>query len=244
MTPRLQAMMDQTFDNLPVGSVGQVTKTRVVIRYRSLLGLVASAYKARTSEVFGPGWMADIRFDVDAKIPTEGQRKQVNEMLQALLVERFGLEFHRETREYQGYALVVDKGGSKLTPSVPDPNRQEAIRNASGAGDARAMVAVMAGKDGSKVPPGMNRNSWNNLPVSSIAHSLALMVGAPVVDMTELEGNYDAVLDIPSAEEGEGQDLGPRVLVAIRTLGLRLQPRKVPVSVLVIDKISKTPTEN
>src|SRR6185369_325362 len=80
-------------------------KTRLRMRYRTLAGLIASAYRVRVVQVAGPAWMAEVQFDIEATMPEGAAPGTVNEMLQALLEERFGLEVHREEKETSGFAL-------------------------------------------------------------------------------------------------------------------------------------------
>ena len=108
------------------------------MRNQSLLNLVAAAYRVRMSHISGPAWMSEQRFDVDAKIPEDAPPGQVNEMLQALLAERFGLRLHSESRSETGYALVVGKNGPKLEVSVPPVNPP----NIGGADDAQKETAL------------------------------------------------------------------------------------------------------
>ena len=68
---------------------------------------MAVAYKVRVSEVSGPGWISELRFNVEAKLPAGSDTKTSNEMLQRLLEQRFGLRTHRETRSVPGFVLTV-----------------------------------------------------------------------------------------------------------------------------------------
>ena len=92
---------------------------KLTLRHWPLSGLIAAAFSLRTGEILGPSWLPQLRFDVDARIPENDPRAAVNEMLQSLLAERFGLRQHTEKREGPGYALVVAKQGPHLEPSTP-----------------------------------------------------------------------------------------------------------------------------
>src|ERR1035437_614025 len=99
----------------------------VTMDSRTLQQLVATAYKVRPSEVAGPGWISDLRFNVEAKLPAGADKKSANEMLQRLLAERFGLKIHRETRTSAGFVLTVGKDGAHLTPpGAPRPSAHNA----------------------------------------------------------------------------------------------------------------------
>ena len=91
---------------------------RCVIRDGRLSHMVQIAYKLRSMNMIsgGPDWVwGDNRYNVEAKAEDpKATEEQLLQMLQALLIERFNLKFHRETKEVQGYALVVAKNGPKL----------------------------------------------------------------------------------------------------------------------------------
>src|SRR5215831_18754295 len=75
----------------------------------SLKNLIARAYGDQGSLVSGPDWISSQRYDVNAKLPDGATSDQVPEMLQSMLAERFGLKFHRESKETAAYALVSGK---------------------------------------------------------------------------------------------------------------------------------------
>ena len=96
---------------------GLVRATNVTLKQ-----CIASAYDVRGDQISGPDWLATERFDIVAKAGAPVEDQQIELMLQSLLADRFHLALHRETREMKAYALVVAKGGSKLTPAPPDGN--------------------------------------------------------------------------------------------------------------------------
>ena len=89
---------------------------RGCVSLRELLFLDAFAVPA--SRLQGPDWMDAQRFDISAKLPEGATADQLPEMFQALLEERFGLAFHRESKARTVYALVVSNGGLKLKPAA------------------------------------------------------------------------------------------------------------------------------
>src|SRR5207302_6161282 len=101
----------------------------------SLADLINIAFRTKSYEVVGPSWLAAgpmnaDRFDIRATLPPGGSTDQVPEMLQALLIERFKLEFHREERQQDVFALVVGKGGHKLKEAPPpDPSEPKPDAN-------------------------------------------------------------------------------------------------------------------
>src|ERR1051326_6461347 len=98
----------------------RVDAGRMEYSFGSLRDLIRTAWRLKDYQVQAPGWLADARFDIAAKLPDGASIDQTPEMLQALLAERFKLEVHHETREHPVYALVVAKNGPKLTASAPD----------------------------------------------------------------------------------------------------------------------------
>jgi uncharacterized protein (TIGR03435 family) len=227
---------------------------------------VARAYRVRMSQVIGPDWMASTRFDVDAKLPAGSKAEQIPDMLQSLLAERFALKQHREQKEMPMYALVVGKAPLRLKESGRDPDataRNEALVNVtvvvSGAG-----TAVDLGHGSSYTLGAGGRFEGKRFTLEMLASTLERYCDRPVVDMTGLAGAYDVVFEV-SPEESQvigvraavnaGVRLPPQVtslldtggnplIGAVEQLGLKLDARKAPVDVLVIDDARRTPTDN
>jgi uncharacterized protein (TIGR03435 family) len=144
-------------------------------------------------------------------------------MLQTLLAGRFKLAFHRQSKELQAYALVVAKTGTKLRESTtegPSSLRRERM----GVTVERATMA-------------------------QLADALTQVLQIPVFDATGLNGHYDATLDItpyiPLDVDSAAPDIVSVAVAALQDLlGLRLEPRKGPVEILVVDHAERTPTED
>jgi len=199
--------------------------------------LIKFAFGIHGKQVIGgPSWMESEKYDILAKPDTEGvpNAAQLRSMVQKLLVERFGLEFHREKKELSAYVMTVDKAGLKITKA--EANRG----NLPGFG-GRGPGAV----------------GVNNSTMPEFADFLqARLLDRPVVDQTGLEGRYDFTLewkpDIPASAAGgaappalpQNIEDRPDLLTAMRLqLGLKIESGKTPVEVLVIDKLTK-PTAN
>jgi len=190
--------------------------------------------------------MAEATFDVEAKIPEGAPAKSVNEMLQALLEERFGLVQHGENKEVAGFALVVGKNGPKLKPAAPpDPEA------AKPKGQAELMAQLQKNMKSMQsareaMPPGTPGESWSRwgnpaATMEDLANHLEGVVHRPVVDMTSLEGKYDVRLEMRWPSDGAPES---GVSSALAEMGLKAEPRKISVTTIVVDKISKTLTEN
>jgi uncharacterized protein (TIGR03435 family) len=190
---------------------------------KRMIGMAYGVADGRDYLLEGPDWMDANNFDISAKFPSDTSDSQVLLMLQRLLDERFKLKLHRESREFQVYALVVDKRGSKVHPAAKPGPYRVTVRD----GHAVAISVTMAG----------------------FADRLSKEVGRQVVDMTGLAGQFDLTLDWqPEGRQPEKSDTAadrPSIFSALpEQLGLKLEPRKVALDVLVVDAASKVPVEN
>jgi len=201
------------------GSKGQVVMTN-----QTLKRLIERAYNVKPFQVTGPGWMEDVRFDIAAKYPPDSTNGDRLLMLRTLLEDRFHLAVHLESKDMPGYALVVAKSGFKLKPVEPGGAGTD-----HNGGRVQTMTAT--------------KNS-----MAQLADFVARTLGEMVVDQTGIEGVYDFELrwtnedQNPSATDLDGV---PSLFTALEeTLGLRLQPQKVPVEIVVVDHVERVPTEN
>jgi len=184
----------------------------------SLSDLVVYAYRIRIFQISGPSWIRDGRWDIVAKLPDGVSQDRVPEMMQSLLVERFKLSAHHETRESPAYELVVDKGGPKLKPSPPEDD-SAANKDAASTGnpalplgglpggggsmrfnnDGRGVIT--GGADGttrvSQAPGGAMRFEMSSMTMAGLAEMLTPFVDRPVIDGTGLKGTYQVALDVP-----------------------------------------------
>src|SRR6185312_5645343 len=97
------------------GSTGRITVENVSLR--EIVFYAFGVAWGRDYSVVAPAWLDSEKFDIIATFPKGTSREGVRTMMQALLVERFGLEAHRENRKLESYVLVVDRKGAKLTPN-------------------------------------------------------------------------------------------------------------------------------
>ena len=233
----------------------------------TLKDYIGIAYRLKNYQVSGPDWLGTERFDIAAKIPEGVPTHQIPEMFRALLAERFQLKAHREKKEFQVYALEIAKGGLKISEAAPDPDNGGSDRpgsfEASGTGSGQG-VSVNLGR-GASYTFANNRFEGKKLAMSEFATSIARFLDYPIVDMTGLTGRYSFAFDITEedyrnmlirAAVNSGVVLPPAALRlldtgapvsffgAVEKLGLKLDERKAPLDILVIEEIRKTPTEN
>jgi uncharacterized protein (TIGR03435 family) len=211
----------------------------------SLRTLIANAYGIKQDLIFGaPNWADSKGFDINAKVAgsdVELFRKlsprQRPSMLQALLVERFHLSVHTETKILPTYDLIIAKGGSKMKEAVPDLPPTEGEENEE------------YQKRGGSMTMGPGEFTGHDLPMASVTGQLSYMVHRTVNDKTGLIGKYDLTLKYAS-EDGSKKDDGtteappPSIFTAVQEqLGLKLISTKGPVETLVIDH-AEIPSEN
>jgi uncharacterized protein (TIGR03435 family) len=140
--------------------------------------------------------VATTRFEIAATMP-EGSNpeKQLAEMMQALLTDRFQLKTHRESREFSVYALGVAAGGPALV-RLPDDAASDAPVTVTSSGSGNG-IAVDLGQ-GSSLTFMNNRFEANKVTMQTLAETLGRFVDRPVVDLTTLEGRYDVAFDVSS----------------------------------------------
>jgi uncharacterized protein (TIGR03435 family) len=224
----------------------------------NLLNLVLTAYDIPIYRLIDPDDRLMPRIDVEAKMPVDTTREQFNVMLQNLLADRLGLKVHWVSKEMDMYALVVAKGGPKLKLAAPDS--PQASDDASKNGNPGRV-----GDDGFPIPPPGNGPWMGAAPGgkaglrghNQTAAEMASFIGirtlnGPLTDATGLTGKYDytifwstaattAALGINPATEPDG----PSIFDAVgEQLGLKIEKRKSPVQMLVVDHVEKKPTEN
>ena len=190
---------------------------------RQITGLAFSIQRVRVQG--GPAWMDADLWDITAKAPSpEATRDDFRAMLQSLLAERFKLAVHLETRELPEYALVPWKDGPRLKPAG-----EEGKPSVSPSGTAS----------------GGRRIEFHKYSVNTLVNTLSNILGTPVIDKTGVPaGTYDYTLewvDSQAASAGaEHPDSGPSLFVALQEqLGLKLEVKKVPTEVLLIDHVEK-----
>jgi len=202
--------------NLPDGGRMLVTNATVKTLVRNAYGLLAFQMAG------GPKWLDDDKFDINAKTSRADKisSERLKPLLQSLLAERFGLRVHWETRQEQAYILMVDKGGPRFQLHSDTPGRGMNTRKSP-------HQVLMRGTD---------------VPMAELASNPGNQLGRFVTDQTGLGGQYDLVLEWDPDQMAD--TTGPSLFTALREqLGLRLEPGKALVQVLVIDSVTR-PTEN
>jgi uncharacterized protein (TIGR03435 family) len=189
------------------------------------MAIIQYAYKEYKTRITGPDLLESQRFDIVAKAPSGTPNDQLMPMLQTLLIDRFGMQLHRETVEMPIYALVIADGGPKLKEMKPG----EPI---SGRGAAGSQSDALASK-----------SFMGDL--GTFAASLSRSLDRPVVDMTGLSGRFVIFLTyLPDRLVGVEGASGPSIFAALEEqLGLKLERQRGPIEMIVIDHLEE-PTPN
>jgi len=231
-------------------------------------GLVGEAFGIKRGyEIKTLSWMDTEYFTINATPPEGATNADVPIMLRHLLEDRFALKYHHETRQMSGYELVVVKSGLGLTKSpVPASQRPTVTGPPIEIGkDGMPHLSKDAGSNELRI--GANAE-WRgrNETMKQMADQLVNKLGAPVMDATGLEGEYDftllytpeavRVFSLPSSPATPNPTAGgdeasapmehPLLRDALREqLGLELKPVKnISFDVVIIDSANKVPTEN
>jgi uncharacterized protein (TIGR03435 family) len=207
--------------NLGTALNGKVALTNATLSdcIKFAYGIVADA------QLSGPDWInsGTLRYDIVGQAPRETPRDQLLLMLQTLLAERMKLALHREQRELRYVALIPGKTGLKLQPTPP--------------GTAPAFEPSVAG-----------RIVRLQMSMQTLAKLLSRFERQTVLDMTGLDGPFEVHLEWSPDDTGKqdaGQKTRPSLATAVQEqLGLRLEARKGPVEVLVVDSAERVPAEN
>jgi uncharacterized protein (TIGR03435 family) len=225
---------------------GRVRATSMTLKF-----LVQMVYRVQDFQVSGgPPWFDSLRYDIEAKSDPPPKESEVPVMLQQLLADRFQLVFHRETRELPVYALVLARKDGKPGPGMveskegsctpPDPAKPSEASGKPDCGQGWGNARML-------------RSS--SVQMDYLATSLSRLLRTKVIDQTGLTGKYDLKLDWtpderiafslpPDAAKAAAESGLPDLFGALpQQLGLKLESRKEPVEVLVIDRAEK-PSEN
>jgi len=188
----------------------------------TLKDVIMAAYDMKDNQISGPAALTSGWYDIIAKTDGPVPVEQIRLMLQGLLADRFKLALHRDTKELAMYALAAGKGEPKLTPGKPDGESS-------------------TGRVGGAFV-------FKNYSMAKLADYLsARSAGHPVMDATGINGVFNFtvqlvdssdVVEVKTALESLMREGNLAALVA-EQLGLKLESRKSPAPILVIDHVEK-----
>lgn len=240
------------------------------VRYAglSLRDFLAIAYKTKATLISGPDWTASARYDISATLPAGSSPAQLPEMFRGLLADRFQIKVHKDKKEFPVYALLVTKGGLKMKESATDPDDKDKDQSK----DTTNVAVTVSGNGfslnfgrGSSYTFANNRFDAHKLTMALFAGNLERFADRQIVDMTGLTGPYDFAFDVtpedyramllrsavwagvnlpPEAQKMLDASSPAALGDALQQVGLKLDARKAPLDVLIIDDALKTPTAN
>lgn len=231
---------------------GRITGTNVTLRL-----LITTAYGLQDFQIFGgPGWIETARYDIEARPESPVGANDWKEMLRNLLVNRFRLAFHREAKTLPVYALVPAKKDGKPGPGM--------VESKEGGCVARDPSKPLGPPGPGELPfcgnvlMGASQLSATAAAPGDIAPMLSRVLGRKVIDKTGFTGKYDITLKYTPDENqlammappgmppppAPADTSSPSLFTALQEqLGLKLEPQKGPVEIVVIDR-AKKPSEN
>jgi uncharacterized protein (TIGR03435 family) len=194
----------------------------------TLRRLIADAWNLQLDQIIGPAWLDRNEYDIEARFADGATKEQKALMLQSLLIDRFSLKQHSETRSMRVYELTVGKDGPKIKPVAESATPAGAGFHFHGS--MRQFADLLAVQF--SIPAPENPGT----PVRAGGPAI------PVLDRTGLEGVYDFRVDLHP-------ELGTDSLTAWRRaldeqLGLGIEERKTDVDVLVVDDAARVPSAN
>ena len=205
---------------------------RITVTMYTVKQLVEEAFNVQPFQISGgPRWVNEDRYDIDARPPASSKSSKANpnnhklppneeqrQMLQTLLVDRFQLKYHRETKEGPVYLLIKGKKDLKLN----DSKNKEEFPWAGSIGGGAAFSDGIAGE---------------NISMTQLATRLSYPLSRPVLDRTGIEGSYD--FRVEYAADDPNSDVIASILTSIQALGLKLESSRGPVENIVIDHAEK-----
>jgi uncharacterized protein (TIGR03435 family) len=205
----------------------QFSPDSLTIRGATLKTAISWAYHVMEYQVQGPEWLNADRYDIAAKAGAPVPEDQIRLMLQTLLADRFKLTLHRQTKVFQAYLLTIGKNGPKFQESKSE-----------------GASSIVPRQDTMSV-------TISRTPLSQLTDMLSKVLQTPVVDMTGLTGRYDITLnlakylgDLQPSGGGPPDVVGVLLSGVQEELGLKLESKKTPLDLLIIDSAEKIPAEN
>jgi uncharacterized protein (TIGR03435 family) len=234
---------------------------RIDVINMQLRGVIQSAYRVPANQLLNvPGWVNGTRVDIVAKADPKYSVQELQSMLQPLLVQRFKLKFHREMRDMDVYVMTVANKDGRLGPKL---EKSETNCEELGAQPRSSLTPPKPGELPAcgMVPSGPGRMVMRGFGMGPFVQILGLATrGRQVVDQTGLAGGYNIDLTYtpealsaaalaarggaPPPQAAGVDPNGPDLFTAMQEqLGLKLEGRKMPLEVMVVDTI-EPPTED
>jgi uncharacterized protein (TIGR03435 family) len=205
-----------------------VSPSGITARNATLRRLVSEAYRLQLRQVLGPSWLDQNDYDIEARTSEPTSQEQLDLMLRVLLAARFNLRQHSETRVMRVYALLADNSAKLHRMESGETAKPDARFHFHE--DMRRFADFLAVQ--------------LSIPILDDPAQPARAGGPaiPVLDRTELLGVHDLTIDVKSALGTDSFSLWQRALRD--PLGLRIESRRGPLEVVVVDEAARIPTAN
>jgi uncharacterized protein (TIGR03435 family) len=253
------------------GGPGTADPGRMTFRGVSMAALLMTAFAVQFDQISAPDSIQDwlvknqflgTKYDIVGTVAPGATKEDAKEMLKNLLVDRFGFVYHMQTRDFHGYRLTVAKGGPKLKPaaSADGPQRILPLGTRQPVDD-RGFPIFQPGYPNilSGIHDSVAHLAARMVTTEDLLLTLRLWLGVSrMEDKTGLTDKYDLKLEFadpcprgPAAAVANGGPIdsigepAPELFVALeKQLGLKLEKIKVPIDVVVIDRLNQQPTDN
>jgi uncharacterized protein (TIGR03435 family) len=225
-----QSLPPGQYDLSFVGTSGKpfkISGNRVAVR-GTLRALIADAYGVKEYQISGtPSWAGSLLYSITAKTPGEVEPTQdeVRPMLQALLVDRFQLKFHRDTKELPVYHMVQTKKSGSFKAAGPDETFSWNVTPG---------------------PGGTMRSKATKESIGDFVQLVGVSTDKPVIDKTGITGyiDYDILISLPEGERRSPEETNRAIVYAVvDQLGLKLESAKDPIEILLVERVEK-PSED
>lgn len=222
---------------------GRISYTNIPLR-RVLL----DSFDVKNYQLQGPDWLNTLRFDITARLPDATTKEQFRAMMRNLLTARFRMAIRRETRELPVYALLPAKNGPKIhaeaAPAAPQQEQAAEVTRQEGR-DGFPVVNLPSPGVVIETRNGSARITAKQVTAARFADFLSTRLERPVLDATHLTGEYSFALYFAPDGPGAAESPEPNIFTAVQEqLGLRLEARKAPVELVIVDRAEKIPVQN
>jgi uncharacterized protein (TIGR03435 family) len=198
----------------------------------SLTDLVAYAFGVKNFQIIGPQGMG-ARFDILAKVPDGTAPGQVPEMTAQLLFDRFQMKFHKDNKEFSVYALIVGPKGAKLTPAPPDFKLA----------DNPQQIALTMDRYTAAIARHFDKPVINETGLQGQYLILRKQLPFVTPQLQEAMARYKATGEFGGPSVSTSEPPGSVIIPILSDLGLKAEPRKRQLPVIVIDRIDFNATE-
>jgi uncharacterized protein (TIGR03435 family) len=199
--------------------------------------VIGYAYRMQPWQISGPVPGSVSTYEFDVVTSNETSDDQVRQMFQSLLKDRFGMVAHQETKDADGWALSLAKGGPKMQEAAEGkiPPAPEGLR-----GDPAKMEGFVPAYI---TGPGVGNLAGRRVTMQQVTETLQRLLSAKVVDLTGLTAKYYFNIQYATANAPADVTL-PDLPAALKELGLKLEKHRGPVPFLTVERIEKIPTDN